>query len=105
MVLDNVDSVGDDYSCADLSELSVTKLNQKKLWHGNNEERDLSSLNKLNNFIIENTFVAVATDEQLADSNWFIKVVQRKCMSNENVTDVYSHTIPAGFKYIKGHFL
>ena len=85
--------------------LSVIELNQKNLWHGNNEERDLSSLNNLNNFIIENTFVAVAADELSPNSNWFIKVVQRKCVSNENATDDCSHTIPAGFKYIKGHFL
>ena len=66
---------------------------------------DLWPLNNLNNFIIENTFVAVAADELLPDSNWFIKVVQRKCVSNENVTDDHVHTIPARFKYIKGHFL
>ena len=80
-------------------------INQKNLRHGNNEERDLSSLNNLNNFIIQNMFVAVAADELSPDSNWFIKVVQRKCVNNENVTDGYDHTIPTGFKYIKGHFL
>ena len=85
--------------------LSVTELNQRNLHHGNNEERDLSSLNNLNNFIIENMFVAVAADELLPDSSWFIKVVQRKCVSNENVTNDYGHTIPAGSKYTKGHFL
>ena len=50
------------------------------------------------NFIIENMFVAVAADELLPDSNWFIKIVQRKCVNNENVTDDYDHTIPAGFE-------
>ena len=52
-------------------------------------------------------FVAVAANELSPDANWFIKVVQRKCGSNENVTDDYDygHVILAGFKYIKGHFL
>ena len=50
-------------------------------------------------------FVAVAADELSPDSNWFIKVIQRKCESSENVTYDYGHIIPAGFKYIKGHFL
>ena len=84
---------------------AAIKLNQKSLRHGNNEERDLSSLNDLNNFVIENTFVAVAADELLLDSNWIIKVVQRKCVSNENITDDYGYIIPSGFKYMKGHFL
>ena len=63
-------------------QLSVIELNKKNLQHGNKEERDHSSLNNLNNFIIENTFVAVAADELPPDSNWFMKVVQRKCVQN-----------------------
>ena len=50
-------------------QLSVAELNQKNLQHGNNEERELLSLNKLSNFTIENTFVAVATDELSPDFN------------------------------------
>ena len=49
--------------------------------------------------------VAVAADELSPDSNWFIKFVQKKFVSNENVTTDYGHTIPAGFEYTKGHFL
>ena len=63
-------------------QLSVTELNKKNLQHGNNEERGLSSLNNLNNFIIKNMFGNVAADELLPDSNWFMKVVQRKCVKN-----------------------
>ena len=43
-------------------------------------------------------FVAVAADELSPDSNWFIKIVQRKCVNIENVADDYDHTIPAGFE-------
>ena len=85
--------------------LYIIELNQKNLRHGINEERYLSSLSNLNNLIIENTFVTSAADELSPDSNWFIKVVQRKCVRNEDVIDDYSHTIPVGFEYIKGHFL
>ena len=91
---------GDCYLFSDFP-LSAVELNQKNLQHGNNEKRDLSSLKNLNHFIIENTFVNVVADEPSPDSHWFIKVVQRKCLSNENVTDDFSRTIPAGFEYIK----
>lgn len=60
--------------------------------------------NENDDFILLDSFVAVAADSGSIDTVWFIHIVD-KCTSDGTDVDDYGHGIPHGVKYLKGHFL
>ena len=55
-------------------------------------------------FLLPITYCAVAADKVSTETVWFIKI-NNSMKSTEDVTDDYSHTIPAGNEYLEGCFL
>ena len=64
-----------------------------------------SSDKSLLEYIVPQTYVAVAADKSSIDTAWFIKMVKNDLTSNGDDTDDYGHTIIKRTKYNKGHFL
>ena len=60
--------------------------------------------NAVCDFIVADSFAAIATEETLMDSIWFIKVPKINCFGNGKDTDDYDHIIPTGVGYMIGHF-
>ena len=56
-------------------------------------------------YIVPQTYVAVAANKSSIDTAWFIKVIENDLMSNGDDTDDYGHTIIKDSKYNMGHFL
>ena len=55
-------------------------------------------------FLLPNTYCAVASDKVSTETVWFIKI-NNYMKATEDVTDDYSYTIPAGNEYLEGCFL
>ena len=55
-------------------------------------------------FLLPNTYCAVAPHKSSKESLWFIKVKDSR-VANESVTDDYQHTVSGGQEYIEGQFL
>ena len=61
-------------------------------------------------FLLPNTYCAVAADKVSTETVWFIKInnsmkATEDVTDTDTVTDDYSHTIPAGNEYLEGCFL
>ena len=54
-------------------------------------------------FLLPNTYCAIAADKVSTETVWFIKI-NNSMKATEDVTDDYSHTIPAGNEYLEGCF-
>ena len=57
-------------------------------------------------FLEVGSIVAVAPEEeQSADSFWFIRITEVKCVAGKDSVDSYGNQIPEGLSFLKGHFL
>ena len=56
-------------------------------------------------FIIPQTYVAVAADDNSLDPMWLIKVLEVECCGNGKDDDDCGNIIPVGVNFIKGHFM
>ena len=62
-------------------------------------ERDSSD------FLSVGWVVALANQESLRDSVWFIKIAEINCVADELASDSYGNKILLGIPFLKGHFL
>ena len=58
----------------------------------------------ISDFLLADTYCAVAADETSSDTNWFIKVKDSYC-AQEQKTDDYNNIITPGMDYIEGKFM
>jgi len=58
----------------------------------------------ISDFLMADTYCAVAADETSSDTNWFIKVKDSYC-EQEQKTDDYNNIITPGMDYIEGKFM
>ena len=60
---------------------------------------------KVDDFILPNSFVAIAAGREDSDTVWFVKVIDVNLTSTKEEEDDYKNVIPAGNVFISGNFL
>lgn len=87
-------------------ELSLSNQNKVSLSsyleNMTNENGNYENNENGKDFLISETYCAVAADINSSDSFWFLKINDISC---DFQTDEYNHTVHAGQKYYKGFFL
>ena len=81
------------------------KLNKTYLRSKVTEQTTLAESNAICDFIVADSFIAIAAEESSMDSIWFIKVTKIDCVGNGKDVDDYGHIIPTGVGYMMGNFL
>ena len=93
--------------------LSVTMLNQVNLRSTMSvtdkcqpsSDPDCDDVSDITEYVVPDTYVAVAADSKSIDTVWFIKVAENNCISRGDDVDDYGHMIIENVKFNKGHFL
>ena len=80
------------------------KLNKTYLRSKVTEQTALAESSAICDFIVADSFIAIAAEESSMDSVWFIKVTKIDCVGNGKDVDDYGHVIPTGVGYMMTTF-